>query len=369
MASRLKLPYGLRDTEMVHISQVENGLACGCTCPGCGAPLVARNAAKNVKVAHFAHHKTVECSSGLQTALHLAAKDIIARRRELCLPGASGYFPLTEAFWNSFSFDARPYESYLYDYFGGYYDEDEDASYYEPEDLSRYYFQPQRVTIDTVILEKKTGDIIPDILVSVGGRQLLVEVAVTHFVDAEKRGKIKALGLAAIEIDLSKCPRDLTVEALEELIIEGVAQKTWLNNPTLRAKLSQRRQAYFAACRPHLERVHAERQQEAARRAAREKWKADLAAKPPEERVRIEQNKQEFYRKNYRPITERGVGQTLEPVLHVDGCPKGARRFHDKPYANVEFDCRNCQAFRGYSPNRSAVVCLFDYLKRKENHS
>lgn len=48
MTNQLKLPYGLRN------SQVENGLAC--TCPGRGTVLVARNAAANVKVAHFAHY-------------------------------------------------------------------------------------------------------------------------------------------------------------------------------------------------------------------------------------------------------------------------------------------------------------------------
>jgi hypothetical protein len=54
-------------------------LACGCTRLGCGAVLVTRNVATNVKVAHFAHYQALECATGLQTAIHLAAKDIIAQ--------------------------------------------------------------------------------------------------------------------------------------------------------------------------------------------------------------------------------------------------------------------------------------------------
>ena len=114
MATSLKLPYGLRGEQLLHISQVETGLACGCTCPGCGATLVARNAARNVKAAHFAHHKAAECSTGLQTAIHLAANEIIARHKQLCLPGVAGNIALTPAFWDSFSFDARPYSNDLF---------------------------------------------------------------------------------------------------------------------------------------------------------------------------------------------------------------------------------------------------------------
>lgn len=55
----------------------------------------------------------------------------------------------------------------------------------------------------------------------------------------------------------------------------------------------------------------------------------------------------------------------LEPVQHIDGCPKAARRFFEKQYANLEWDCFSCKAFRGYSPDCSAIVCLHEYLKRE----
>jgi hypothetical protein len=360
---KLKLPYGLRDGQLIHIGDAINGLACDCQCPGCGAQLVAKNGAANQKVAHFAHHKSAECSTGLQTALHLAAKDIIAGHKQLRLPGASGHFSFTENFWASFDFDARRYADNLFSSVG--YVE----SYgYLPSDYtlaSRYHLPSQVIALNEVVLEKRTGDIIPDIMVRVGEKWLLVEVAVTHFVDAEKLARIKALGVPALEIDLSNIRRDLSLPELEELIVGGEKGKKWLHNPALRAVLIQRRQQFFALCRPELERYHAEHMQQEARAAARLKWKAEQAAKTPEERALAEQRKQEFYRKNYLAVTERGIGRGLEPILHVDYCPKAARIFHDKPYANVEFDCFNCQAFRGYSPDRTAIVCLFNYLTNK----
>ncbi|MCR5890395.1 hypothetical protein LRS06_21950 [Hymenobacter sp. J193] len=55
MASPLYLPYGLRDGHLLHVLSVDNRLACGCTCPSCGARLVARNRGEK-KAPHFAHY-------------------------------------------------------------------------------------------------------------------------------------------------------------------------------------------------------------------------------------------------------------------------------------------------------------------------
>ncbi|HEX8326072.1 MAG TPA: hypothetical protein VF629_00940 [Hymenobacter sp.] len=361
MANQLKLPYGLRDGQLWHISQVATGLACKCICLGCGALLVARNSVGNVKVAHFAHYQALECTTGLQTAIHLAAKDIIAQHKQLCLPGMAGHLSFTPAFWESFSFDARPYADELFDTLGFMGTEFISSSY----ETDNYYSFPARlVVLDEVILEKRTGDIIPDIMVRIGSKWLLVEVAVTHFVDEEKKTKIRAMGLPAIEIDLSKIRRDISMSDLEELIIRGEQHKKWLNNPELRRVVSQRRQRYFEECRAKIERLHAKQLREEARQAAREQWRANQATKSPAERALAQQRKQEFYSKNCRPIVERIAGG-LEFVHHVDDCPKAAHQLLDKPYANVQWDCSNCLAFRGYRPYRTAIVCLYEYLRHK----
>ena len=55
----LKLAYGMHNGRLRYIDDVERGLNCGCICPSCGRPLVARKGP--VKVAHFAHHQGGDC--------------------------------------------------------------------------------------------------------------------------------------------------------------------------------------------------------------------------------------------------------------------------------------------------------------------
>lgn len=46
--------------KVIHIDKAGNGLDCGCTCPGCRQPLIAKNAG-NKNRHHFAHQKGSEC--------------------------------------------------------------------------------------------------------------------------------------------------------------------------------------------------------------------------------------------------------------------------------------------------------------------
>ncbi|MBU4485366.1 MAG: hypothetical protein KKD38_00420 [Candidatus Delongbacteria bacterium] len=47
----LKLPFGMKDGKLVQVSDVEQGSKCGCICPACAQPLVARKGEINI------HHK------------------------------------------------------------------------------------------------------------------------------------------------------------------------------------------------------------------------------------------------------------------------------------------------------------------------
>ena len=76
MKTALLIPYGMCDGELVHISEVERGEACGCSCPVCDEPLVARKG--NVKQHHFAHRPGSECSA--ETVLHKLGKLFLCER-------------------------------------------------------------------------------------------------------------------------------------------------------------------------------------------------------------------------------------------------------------------------------------------------
>ncbi|MBP2460472.1 hypothetical protein J3A65_001236 [Rhizobium sp. PvP014] len=74
-----------------HISQVANGLRCGCVCYGCGRALVAKNGGDQNRH-HFAHQPdevTANCATAGETALHILSKEIIARHRRVSLPATS----------------------------------------------------------------------------------------------------------------------------------------------------------------------------------------------------------------------------------------------------------------------------------------
>ena len=74
MIKRNQLIYAMKNGVATYIEDVESGLKCGCTCPSCGEPLVAKKGTKRMH--HFAHHAGENCEYGYETSLHLAAKEI-----------------------------------------------------------------------------------------------------------------------------------------------------------------------------------------------------------------------------------------------------------------------------------------------------
>jgi len=154
MTKNTKLPCGLsKDGTLVYIDEAKNGLACECICPGCKQPLVAKNNGKKNEH-HFAHKsKDFNCEHGYQSALHYMAKDCFLEME---------YFTFKKG-----------------------------------SKIVRY-------KIDSVLLETKVSEIIPDILVTCDGRPFIVEIFVTHAVDDEKKEKIKGLKISTVEINLSR---------------------------------------------------------------------------------------------------------------------------------------------------------------------
>jgi len=178
------------DGRILHISQVESGLACRCVCPGCKDRLVARKGLE--KAPHFAHHGEVPCGHALESALHKLAKEVLDERRELLLPEISA----TLAGETLLSFEARTYR------------------------------------FDEARLETSLGDIVPDVIVRRGKNQLLVEMFVTHRCGPEKIERIRAKGLSCVEIDLRALPRSATREQVEEALLSG-APRQWIYNPRM----------------------------------------------------------------------------------------------------------------------------------------
>ena len=75
--------YALKDNKLIHISNVENGLKCGCICPSCKGKMIAKKG--KIKVHHFAHYNK-DCGLAGETALHLKCKEIIEKNKTFWIP-------------------------------------------------------------------------------------------------------------------------------------------------------------------------------------------------------------------------------------------------------------------------------------------
>lgn len=252
------LPFGVKAGVLVDVSQVESGLACGCVCPSCGSSLIARKG--RIKVHHFGHHSGAECPTALETALHLAAKQVLDEQKKIAVPPVE------------VKFDS--YRSHL------------------------LLFPARQVELDQVRLEARTGNVVPDVLALTSGRQLFIEIRVTHRVDEDKHEKIRQLGISAVEIDLSTHVRHFSLAGLAESLVRETAHKQWLFN------------------------------------------------------AKAERVKAMFLRTGERKsIVERGL------ALHVDHCPVGMRDYRGKAYANVIDDCVHCDYALEISTDLGTIVC------------
>lgn len=192
--------FALRGKDLVHINDVANGLGCGCVCPSCGDRMVAKQGL--ITIHHFAHEGGTECAGGLQTALHLAAKAVLSKECRMVLPDLT----LTAT-----AYDAKGVA----------------------HTVSKTVLSSQSIVFDAVTEEQRLGDIVPDLICKIGKRALLVEIAVTHFVDDIKRGKIQAQGLACVEIDLSSMLAAWNWDTLKHAVVESVTHKVWIEHPRI----------------------------------------------------------------------------------------------------------------------------------------
>lgn len=195
----LRVPFGLREKRLYEPMQVESGLQCGCTCPGCGARLVARHSPSGRVASNFAHNAGADCATGFETAVHLAAKQLIADRMKLFLPRVVARAP---------------------------------GIGISGKDLGRERLvSPAGVrSLNAVRVEEGLGPIRPDLLVFIGEQKVLVEIAVTHFVDEVKLSRIQALGIPAVEFDLSGL-REMNFEALENALCSESPKAQWVWHP------------------------------------------------------------------------------------------------------------------------------------------
>lgn len=185
-----------KEGRICSVEEVARGLACECICPSCGASVVARQGA--IREWHFAHVAESDCEGGMETALHLAAKQLLLESGGLNIPEIRVQREVRLP-------DGRVGKG-------------------------EAYRHERWVNFLTVEAEKTVGTIRPDIVAVVGHEMLFVEIAVTHFVDAKKRSILETYGVPTIEIDLASYQGDhWNWESLRDYVIENTQLKHWVH--------------------------------------------------------------------------------------------------------------------------------------------
>ncbi len=197
-----QLVYALnKDSRLVHVDNVPNGLMCQCTCPACGEALIAKNNGET-KESHFAHYYGTECEGAHETELHLLAKEIIAEEKRIMLP---------------------PYGN---------------------------VFNGGQQTFDFVEVEQgdDNTNLRPDlcgVVRKADGMEsrLWIEIKVTHAIGAEKRHLILNNRISCLEINLNRFMEEtVSKSALRDFLLCSIEDHEWTNNPTLEER--QSRQAH-----------------------------------------------------------------------------------------------------------------------------
>ena len=182
-------PYGLREGKIVYVDDVPKGQACGCLCPKCRGPLIAKKGAERVH--HFSHVELGTCQGGFETAIHRMCKEILDKRGAMRLPPVERSFNMNEL---------------------------------QPEGFW--------IDFDRSEIEKSYNGIRPDLICYYKEVPLIIEIYVWHKTPQRKIDEIKALSISALEIDLTifRRPEQRPDKTLEQTLIEDISNKYWLFN-------------------------------------------------------------------------------------------------------------------------------------------
>ena len=199
--TEIKLPFGLNENNtLVHIADVESGRKCCCICPSCNSPLIAVKGKQRQH--HFRHDGTLECEAGLESAIHLTAKQIIMQEKQITIP----------------EFICTVSET--------------DSSGVEYTESKAIVQSGKIIDFDSVEEEVRLHGMRADILALKSDTPLIIEIFYRHKVDEQKLEKIASTNISAIEINLSDLkPEEVNdMETFRSAVVNNPKRMQWLYN-------------------------------------------------------------------------------------------------------------------------------------------
>lgn len=281
--SGFRVPFGQRDGRVWAPAEVASGKACGCVCPGCLAPVVAKALSSRTRRPHFAHLNGAGCQTGYETGIHSRAKQVIEDRLELLLPAWDG--DLLEM--------PNPPTA-----------RDDNGQRHEGR---RVDVPARRVAITNVEQEVWFGSYRPDVVAIDDVGVLLIEIQVTHAVDARKAERVQAQGRRMVEIDLSDLDRSIPhdPDAFQQAVLFELLNRAWISCPQAVAD--------WQAAKAELDLQMAERN----RWLAEQRDAAAMAAKESQQRQAREENGREGRREYMRKLERARHGEDLKVLMEL----------------------------------------------------
>jgi len=209
------IPFGLhQDTgEFLDITEVPGGKKCGCICPSCGTPLIARQG--NVNQWHFAHASRAvygkteeECDYSFYVSVRMMAKQLFSSIRSIKTP---------------------EYRSTVGRHEPG----------FLPIDKEFIVTTEKQITFDNVDIETEFEGISVDVVASISGFSLIIYLSHANRQVPEDLKLIKGHQYGVLDLSLSDSYALLYghsnsgsfTEALRQYLTDDIRNKQWFYHP------------------------------------------------------------------------------------------------------------------------------------------
>ncbi|MGB1040588.1 MAG: competence protein CoiA family protein [Flavobacteriales bacterium] len=198
------IKYALKNTKLVHISEVESGKKCGCICTKCGTSLIANKG--KVKQYYFSHQSNEECKGAVESNIHKLAKNVLLKYKKLLVPE----FSVKE---NNISISTKK----------------------------------QLIEFDEIQLEKRIkidkSYIQPDAVGIIQGKELYIEFVYSNAVSENKVKLIQKLNKPCLEVYIEFIEltdkKDEDISLINHLLVNDKNCKFWICNPEKELELKE----------------------------------------------------------------------------------------------------------------------------------
>lgn len=211
-----KIPFGERNNVLFRAYEVENGLRCGCICPGCRQLLNAANNGEKV-TPHFRHAQSNDCTDGFREGVRRAAVALIVQHKQLMLPTFLDTVSVSTA---SGQLLKKSIE-----------------------------ITPAIATADTVERFVDLDGLRGHVILHKSDRQLIVRIKLSSRMEHERYRQLEALEHSSMEIDL----HSLTLEQINDpdsfayAVLQDPSTRSWIRcirGERLRASTEQKLQRH-----------------------------------------------------------------------------------------------------------------------------